>query len=254
MIRITVLLLLSFVCAYAQAEDIDITAEQKVEWHQKEQKVVAIGNATASKGDMSINSATLSGYYKPGKVQSKGQIERFVAAGNVKMHSPQADAFGDNLDYDMTKDQAILVGKPATIKTAKETLTAEENIIYYPSEQKAIAKGNVRVIDQQNNNLYSDKMIAYFIKSNTKKQDMTLDKVDIFGNIKIITKDAEVSAEKGTYLPQSGLIKLFNNVTINQQGNILHGDKAETNLNTGISRLLSGNKNGRVKGVFKEKK
>ena len=83
---------------------------------------------------------------------------------------------------------------------------------------------------------------------------MTLDKVDIFGNIKIITKDAEVSAEKGTYLPQSGLIKLFNNVTINQQGNILHGDKAETNLNTGISRLLSGNKNGRVKGVFKEKK
>ncbi|MBE6444789.1 MAG: hypothetical protein E7019_01840 [Alphaproteobacteria bacterium] len=254
MTRIVVLFLFLFFCTQVHAEDIDITAEEKVEWHQKEQKIVAIGKAIATKGDMSISSSTLSGYYKPKKGQSKGQINRVVADGNVKMHSSQADAFGDNLDYDLTEDRAILVGKPATIKTAKETLTAKDNIIYYPSKQKAVASGNVHVTDQQNNNLHSDKMIAYFTKSNTTKQNMTLDKVDIFGNVKIITKDAEVTAEKGTYLPQSGLIKLFNNVTINQQGNILRGDKAETNINTGISKLLSGNKLGRVKGVFKEKK
>ena len=254
MIRNLIFFLASFICVAAHAEDIDITAEQKVEWHQKEQKVIAVGNAVATKGSMSIKSSTLTGYYQNGAENSKGQIKRVVANGNVEMHTPQADAFGDNLDYNLLQEQAILVGSPATIKTAKETLTAQEGITYYPKEQKAVAKGSVHVIDQQKNNLYSDKMVAYFIKPADKTKNMELDKVDIFGNIKIISKDAEVSAQKGTYLPQSGLIKLFDNVTINQQGNILHGDNAETNLNTGISRLLSRNKQGRVKGVFKEKK
>ena len=97
-------------------------------------------------------------------------------------------------------------------------------------------------------------MIAYFKKDSSSKENLTLDKVDIFGNIKIITKDATVTAQKGTYLPQKGLIKLFNDVIINQDGNLLKGDKAETNLHTGISKLISSSKTGRVKGVFKEKK
>ena len=92
------------------------------------------------------------------------------------------------------------------------------------------------------------------IKSKDSKENLTLNKVDIFGNIKIVTPDATVTADKGAYLPRVGLIKLFTNVVINQQGNILRGDQAETNLKTGISKLISGSKTGRVKGVFKEKK
>ena len=247
-------LLLLFSAVFAYAGDVNITAEQKVEWHQKEQKMVAVGNAVATRDDMNIKSDTLIGYYKPGSGESKGKISRVEAKGNVRMHSDKADAFGYNLDYDLDKDTAVLLGKPAKIKTEGETITAEENITYYPSQQKAVALGNVEGTDKDGNHIYSDKMIAYFIKGKDGSSNLTLDKVDIFGNVKIVTKDTTVTADKGTYLPQSGLVKLFDNIIINQDGNLLRGDKAETNLNTGISKLLAGSAKGRVKGVFKEKK
>lgn len=246
------LFLLSVSAVYAG--DVNITAEQKVEWHQKEQKIVAIGNAVATRDDMNIKSDTLTGYYQPGTKSAKGKLSRVEATGNVRMHSARADAFGDNLDYNLDQDAAVLTGRPAKIKTEKEVITARENITYYPSQQKAVALGNVEAVDKDGNKLYSDRMVAYFIKEKENSSNLTLDKVDIFGNVKIVTKDATVTADKGTYLPQTGLVKLFDNIIINQEGNLLRGDKAETNLNTGISKLLAGNKKGRVKGVFKEKK
>ena len=97
-------------------------------------------------------------------------------------------------------------------------------------------------------------MVAYFEKSSEQSSALTLNKVDIADNVKIVTKDATVTADRGTYMPKSGLVKLFDNIIINQNGNLLRGDKAETNLNTGISKLLAGNGKKRVQGVFKEKK
>ncbi len=247
-------LCLLFSAAAAQAGDVNITADQKVEWHQKEQKIVAVGNAVATRDDMSIKSDTLIGYYLPAPADAKSKVSRVEAKGNVRLHSAKADGFGDNLDYNLEKDIAVLTGRPAKIKTETETITAQDSIIYYPSAQKAVAGGNVETVDKDGNKLFADEMTAYFIKSDDKKSNLTLDKVDIAGNVKIVTKDAVVTADSGTYLPQSGLIKLFDNIVIDQDGNLLRGDKAETNLNTGISRLLAGAKQGRVKGVFKEKK
>ena len=94
-------------------------------------------------------------------------------------------------------------------------------------------------------------MTAHFVKDKAEK--LAVGKVDIAGNVKIVTKDGEITADSGTYFADDRLVKLFNNITINQKGNILKGDLAETNLNTGISKILS-NKKGRVSGVFKETK
>lgn len=252
--KLLIALFLTFYCHNLFAENINITAKDKVEWHQKEMKVVAIGDAVATKGNLKIESDTLTGYYNSQATNAKNNINRVVADGNVKMSSPKADALGKKLDYNLQQDVAILTGDPATIKTLTETISAKDRIIYYPSEQKAVAIGSVHAIDNKKNNLYADKMVAYFTKQANSSENLMLTKVDIFGNIKIITSDAEVSAEKGTYLPQEGLVRLFNNVIINQSGNLLRGDKAETNLNTGISKLISSHSNSRVKGVFKEKK
>ena len=238
----------------ATAGDINVTADQKVEWHQKEQKIVAVGNAVATRGTDSIKADNLIAHYLGASADAKSKINRIEANGNVKMHSAKADAFGNTLDYDLTKDKAVLVGTPAQIKTENETISARDNITYYPSEQKAVATGNVEGTDKSGNKMYADDMIAYFTKESGKSSSLTLDKVNFSGNVKIVTKDATLTADRGTYFPQSGIVKLFDNVTINQSGNILHGDKAETNLNTGISKLLAGSKKGRVKGVFKEKK
>ncbi len=236
------------------ASDINITAEKRVEWHQKSQKMIATGNAVATKDDLRIKADTLTGYYGNNQKENKDSITRVTAQGNVHMSSPKAQAYGDKLDYDLIKEEAVLTGTPSKIDTGKETITAVDSITYYPQQQKAIALGNVIAIDKDKNTLNADKMIAYFTKENSKEEKLSLQKVDIFGNVKITTKDAIVTADKGTYLPQTGLIKLYDNITINQNGNILHGDKAETDLNSGISKLLSTSPKNRVKGVFKEKK
>jgi lipopolysaccharide export system protein LptA len=94
-------------------------------------------------------------------------------------------------------------------------------------------------------------MIAYFKKDENNK--LILDYIDINDIIKIKTQDADITAKRGTYYANEGKIKLFEDVTITQKGNILRGNMAETDLNTGISKILSG-KTNRVSGIFKETK
>ena len=248
----TAIILTVFFINYTFAADVNITADNRVEWHQKTQKIVARGNAVATRDDMNIRADTLTGYYAQNSQTGKTKINRVIADGNVKMHTAKADAFGNNLDYDLQKDEAILIGNPAKITTEKEIITAEEKITYYPSEQKAVALGNVQATDKDGNKIYSDKMVAYFIKENEKSSNLVIDKVDIFGNVKIVTTDTTVTSDKGSYYPRNGKAYLFNNVIIDQEGNLLRGEKAETDFNTGISKLLSSSK-GKVKGVFKEK-
>ncbi len=247
-------LLAALYAATASAADVNLTADEKVEWHQKAQKIVAVGNAVATKEDMNIRADRLIGYYagRENTPKGKSQITKVEARGNVIMKSAKANASGNAMDYDLKKDIVILTGTPAKIETDKETITAKDKITYYPSEQKAIASGNVIATDKQNNKLYADTITAYFVDGQTSKMD--LKEVQISGNVKIVTDNAEVRADKGTYFPQQGKIKLFDNIVINQQGNILKGDQAETNLNSGISKLISTTKGNRVQGVFKEKK
>lgn len=247
---VTLMTLLTF---SARAEDINLTADEKVEWHQNEQKIVAVGNAVASKKDLSVRADKMTAFYKenPNGGDNKTSIDVVYAAGNVKMHSPKADAFGETLDYDLTADKMVLRGRPAKIKTDQDTITAEDSITYYPGSQKAVANGNVVGVSKDNK-VYADQMISYFEKNAAGQMEMK--RVEIFGHVKISTPKADVTAEKGLYLPQTGIVKLFNNVEITQNGNILKGDYAETDLNTGISRLVSQKSNrGRVTGVFKEK-
>lgn len=241
----------------AQAQEINLVADERVEWHQNEQKMVAVGNAIASKKDMSIRADTITALYdnakdKPEQAKSKSQIKAVHAIGGVVMKTASANGLGDTMDYDVLADSMILKGKPATIKTDTETITATESITYYPSKQQAIALGDVVAVDAQKNKIYSDRMVSFFEKN--AQGSLEMKKVEIYDNIKIVTKDAEVTADKGTYLPKEALIKLYDHVIISQNGNSLKGDYAITDMNTGISRLISKKGSGkRVSGVFKEK-
>ena len=231
------------------AGEIKLDADERVEYHQKEQKLIAKGNAIASKDNMSIKASTLIGYYDK---TSKNKITKVEAYDNVEMKTPQADAKGNKLIYDISTDSAVLTGAPAIIKTPDSTITSQGPITYYQSEQKAIARDNVIATDAKGNKVYADLMTAWFTKDKDGK--MTLEKIDIEKNVKITSTDTTVTALTGTYYAAQGKIKLFDNVVINQKGNILKGSQAETDLNSGIRKLLSGGKSGRVSGVFKEKK
>lgn len=248
-IKVFIFSLCILLASHSFAANITLDADERVEYHQKEQKLVAIGNARASKENLSIKADTLIGYYDN---KNKNKISRIEAIKNVEMKTPDAIAFGDKMTYDVKKDTAILTGAPAKIKNSDFTITSKGPITYYQTQQKAIATNGVEVVDKQNNHVYADLMTAWFTKDNN--DELVLDKIDIEQNLKITSNDTVVTALKGTYHAKLGKIYLYDNVVINQQGNILKGSKAETDLNTSISKILSDNKTGRVSGVFKEKK
>ena len=258
--KLSVLLILTLLLtAHAKAEEIHLTADERVEWHQNEQKMVAVGNAVATKKDMNIKADKMTAFYESSKKegeQARSNIRNVLATGHVVMSASSAKAYGDTMDYDLIKDIMILKGTPSAkiVTQDNKTINAADNITYYPSQNKAVALGNVTAQDGENT-VYADKMISYFTKNQQGQSE--LEKVEIYSDnneVKIVNKQATVTGERGIYLPQINKVRLYNNVVINQDGNILKGDYAETDLKTGISRVLSDKKSGkRVSGIFIEK-
>lgn len=255
-ITLTSLTLLFTLITAAHAENIHLTADERVEWYRTEQKMVAVGNAVATKQDMNVRADKMTAFYEQSQGNKGTDIKDVHAVGNVIMSSPSAKAYGDTLDYDLRKDEMILRGTPVAkiVTPDNKTITATDNITYYPSQDKAIALGDVVAKDPEST-IYSNKMVSYFTKNDQGQS--ALEKVEIYSDnkqVKIVNEQAVVTGEWGVYLPQINKVRLYNNVVINQDGNILHGDYAETDLKTGISRVLSNKKNGkRVSGVFIEK-
>ena len=235
------------------AGDLTIDADKQVEVHQNEQKLVALGNATAKQDGNSVRADSLTAYYQK-NAEGKNEFISFHGKGNVYVNSANTKAYGQTLDYDLKKAEIVLQGKPAKIVNINgDTITADGKITYYPQKNMAVAVDNVIATGKkENNKVRGDKMISYFSKNAQGENEMQ--KVDITGNVKVFGQDTVATAQTGTYLPQEGLVKLEKDVIINQNGNIITGAYAETDLNTGISKMKSGEKGKRVSGVFKSEK
>ena len=233
----------------AQSQDLEVFADKQVELHQNEKKLVAVGNAVAKKDGNTINADTLTAFYDEDK-NGKTTFKTLHAQGNVKAFAQNSKAFGDTMDYDLSKEEVTLTGKPAKIVNQNgDIITAEDKIIYYTKEAKATAYGNVTAYNKQNK-VQSDEMISYFEKD--KQGNLAMNKVNIAGNVKITTPQATATSKRGIYLPKEGKVKLYEDVVINQDGSILRGNYAETDLNTGISRMLAGENGSRVSGIFRQ--
>ena len=247
---LTFSLLLSCCYHQAHAEDIIITAEDRVEVYQEEKKAVAIGDAVAQKDGITVKAQRLTAYFSQKQTESsknENSISKLLAEKKANLDMDKAHALGDSMEYNLEEDYILIKGKPAVIKNDKAKVSATESITYFPTTNQAVAKGNV-VADNGKNKIYSDEMEAYFKKD--QKGELVLERIEIPQNPKIVTKDGDVKAKKGIYYPDQGMVYMYDDVVINQNGNILKGDKAETNLNSGISRILSGK--SQVSGVWHE--
>ena len=105
------------------------------------------------------------------------------------------------------------------------------------------------VVDNGKNKVYADHLKAFF-KDNTGNNS-AIDRIEMTGNVKTKNSEGEVHAQKGVYYPDSGDVKLFDDVVIIKDGNNMRGNTAETNLNTGISKVGTSGK-GRISGVIYE--
>lgn len=242
----------------AQAQNIDIDADNRIEWYQDEQKIIAIGNAVAIRENATLKGDTLTALYEKVQLEDgtqKTQIQKIFSDGNVYLKMQDASGSGSHFEYDLPLQKATLTGSPAALENSKfGKVSATKSITYYGAENKTIAIGDV-IAQNPEYTVYADKMISYFDEDKQGKK--RLNRVEIYADeqpVKIVNNQATVTGRRGTYFPIENKLKIFENVVMEQDGNILKGDYAETDLNTGISRLLATQKQGRVTGVFHNKK
>jgi len=154
--------------------------------------------------------------------------------------------------------QDALGGSEAPIEITADSLDVHQD------RQVAIFTGDVVAI-QEDMTLKSDRMTVFYRNSEQVKENKNLQrisKIDVDGNVFLTTPKETAKGDKGIYYVDQKIIRLFNNVVLTQENNIIKGDGLEYNMQTKRSRVVSRTaakpetsdpyerKNGRVKGVF----
>lgn len=268
-------------------QPVEINADQGIEWRRDDNVYIARGNASAKQGDVTVHADTLTAHYHP--VEGGGtDIYQLDAVGNVVINSANGTANGDNGVYDV--DNALMVLKGRALKMVSEdyTVTARDSLEYWDNKQMAVARGNAVVVNQDKR-LSGSIVTAYFTQSGSggngsgqgKKsggqgkaggqnksqktagtdggdQQQKIRRIEAFENVRISSPGQIAVGNTGVYDVESGIATLYGSVKITREDNQLNGEYGEVNLNTGVSRMLSGPPGSTgpqpVHGLFSPKK
>lgn len=227
---------------------IHIEADNGIEWQRSNQLYLATGNARASQGGSTVEADQLVAYYRPNEA-GDNEIYRIDAIGNVRILSTAEQATGDKAVYDVFNGVLVLTGETVRLDTAQDTITARDSLEYYEKRQLAVARGDALAV-RDDRRLKADILMAHF-SNNQGSGDARgdeLERIEAVGNVLISTPTDIVVAERGDYDLASGLAQLSGGVKITRGDTQLNGERAEVDLNSGKSRLLSDGQ--RVRGVF----
>jgi lipopolysaccharide export system protein LptA len=223
---------------------IQVEADNGIEWQQDNEVLIARGNARAMRGGATIFADVLRAYYKR-DASGNSSLHRLDAAGKVRILSQTETIEGDSAVYDMTQAVMVVYGKKVSYRSGNDTLTAEKQLEYYETAQKAVARGNA-IAYHDGKRLHGQTLEAYFRKIAGDKSEVY--EVRGFDEVVVVTERDIVRADKAVYNVKTEFATLTDNVQITSGETHLEGDAAEINMKTGISRLLS--KNTRVRGII----
>jgi lipopolysaccharide export system protein LptA len=271
---------------------IDITATDGIEWRQAEQEVIARGNARAVRGQVTVTADRLIAWYRKkgttpetqptpvsglaGDPSTEGnEIYRMQAEGHVHIFTPTDQAQGDKATYDLDQSVLVMTGKDLKLTTPNDTITARDDLEYWPQKHMAVARGDAVVVTTDAKRVAADTLVAYTTdnpppasatptpapaaasggtSSATKPPDDPLaasgklQRVEAFGYVSIRTPTDTVTGDRGVYVPDTGMARIAGNVRITRGQNQLNGAEADVNMKTGIATLVA-QKSGRVHGL-----
>ena len=229
--------------------EIQISADDGLEWQSEANRVIAKGNAKATRGDVTLTADTLIAYYRSASDAPAGtkgapgggnQIWRVDAEGNVTITNPNDTATGTKAIYDLDKAVMILKGNPAKLVTPTEVFTALDAIEYWENQHMAVLRdhGTAQSKDKQ---IQADVLTAHFKdgKKSGKGQHgaMELSRADGFGHVILTTPQDKAQGDRGEYLADSGIATLTGAVSLTRDSNIMTGRYARVDMNSGISTL-----------------
>ncbi len=213
---------------------IDVEADNGIEWQRSKKIIKAIGNAHAVRGDLDVKADVLTAHYRE-RADGNTEIWRLEADGNVQIATPTETAYAEKGVYDV--DNAVVVlsgGEQIRLVTAENEITAEQQIEFWPKRQTLIAQGNASAI-QGENQLNAETLTAFFERDENGRSRLT--RVEAFENVRVITPDELLKANRAVYNIESGIATLVGSVKITRGSNQMNGCTAEINMKQGVSTL-----------------
>jgi len=211
---------------------LEIDAETTLEWWRDSNSYVATGNARAKRGQVTLYAQTLRAFYREGP-NGGNEIHRIEAEGEVRIVSPTERAQGDFGVYDVTAGRLELTGNDLRLETPTDVVTARDSLVYDERKLEAVATGDASAV-RADRRIHAEILTAYL---QDKGSNLEIRKVDAEQNVCVQSARAVARGRRGTYNVSAGKAVLSNGVEIVQEGNVLTGDVADVDLNTGISRL-----------------
>ncbi len=228
----------------AYAENIELFADDGLEWDQKNQKISMHKNATAKTPSYTLVADNIEALYK-GKNK---KIYKIFANTDVNISSQTEKIKTDKMTYDIDAERIDLysIDNPTTLESSDSKITARDEIIYYKNKNYATAKK--AEILHSGRILFADNIKIVFEKKKDKNQLKLITATD---NIKLIDGEEELYGDKAEYNPKNGFATIEGNVYFKKgsQAN-LSGGSIVYDMNTGIAKILPNDKEGKVKGVF----
>ncbi len=262
---------------------VEVTANDGMEWRQNERVVIARGSARAVRGDVTVTADVLIAHYrkkagaagaapaaaKPGPAGAdtgSNEIYRLEAEGNVHIFTATDLAVSDRAIYDIDQSVLLLTGSALKITTPQQVMTARDTMEYWSAKHMAVGRGLAAVTTSDGRRVSADTLVAYTTPpdqqqpgpklaaapANPGADPLTssgkLERVEGFGNVEVRTATEIIHADRGVYVPDTGIARLAGNVHLTRGQNQLNGDEAVVNMHTGIS-TLSKNPGGRIQGL-----
>ena len=216
-------------------EPIEIFAEDGIEWHKNKSKYVALGNAKALSGTLSLESDRIEAFYKEND-SSNMNITEVRAKKNVVVQDKKMKITGgEYAEYKILKDYFLINGKNIILTSEKNILKTNKKLEYWRSKNIAIATGKAEAKKDNEFVVLADKLVWYLQERN---QRTTVKKLLGFNNVSIKTNNEVAFSDKAIYNNDTEICKLFGNVKLQRGESFLIGEYAEVDLRSGISKLL----------------
>ena len=214
---------------------IEIFADDGIEWHKNKSKYVALGNAKALSGSLSLESDKIEAFYKEND-SSNMNITEVRAKKNVVVQDEKMKITGgEYAEYKILKDYFIINGNNITLTSEKNILKSNKKLEYWRSKNIAIATGKAEAKKDNEFVVLADKLVWYLQERNQKT---TVKKLLGFNNVSIKTNNEVAFGDKAIYNNDTEICKLFGNVKLQRGESFLIGEYAEVDLRSGISKLL----------------
>ena len=222
---------------------LEITANENLEWDQKQNKIIAQGNAQVKTNNFIINAEVITGSYI-GKID-KGNIKNLVAVKNAEFSSQKTNIKANKIVYDFINEIIDVKGKNIEMAFEKGLILSEKSLIFYNLDKKALVEGNVFININNKGNIKAEKVSVLIDQKGEVSSVKAINNVEIF----LDELEQNLFSDEAIFDNNASRIDLVGNIVLYYGESFLKGDRAYIDLKKGISKISSDNK-GNVSGSF----